>query len=355
MRSTWFIVGPGVFRPGAFRRWAALLVTVVGVAGVVGVVGVVSMACGGGSKSRLSLQRPPRDRAALTAAALDSTRSPADRVAALVALQGRGELRASAAATVSLCTHADPAVATAAMALRRVSEGRAEIVGRRVAVIGASLSAGVGAKPLAVLLKRGLPSQTVVVDCADALTFERPASKTLEQIRRAQAKRADVILALDTLFWFAYHNRSPEAKRAYLERGLKVLERVGVVLLLGDLPDMRGASEILIPPSNVPSAQVLGAMNRRIRQWASKRLHVHVLPFSAWARPLLSKGRIRPVPHGPSIRASDALLTDGLHPNGKGTLYLLHRIFGEIHRAFPRTSAERFRTTPKLVDQLMNL
>ena len=291
----------------------------------------------------------------MTGVALDSKRLVKVRVAALVELRGRGALRVSARDTAGLRSHAVHRLATAAVALQRMAEGRAEIRGRRVAVVGASLSAGVGGKPLAVLLKMALPADAVVVNCADMFTYERPQSKTGDQIRRAQEAQADVILALDMLFWFAYHNRTAEAKRAYVDSALKVLDRVKVPLLLGDLPDMRSASEILIPRSNLPSAKLLRELNLRIRAWARARLNVHVLPFAAWAKPLLSKGRIVLVPSRPPIPAREALHLDGLHPNGKGALYLLNLTFGEIHRAFPRTSKKRFRVTPQLIELLLKL
>lgn len=291
----------------------------------------------------------------MTVVALDAKRSTKERTAALVELQVRKSLRISAKATAGLRAHAHRDLSTAATALHRLAEGRAEIRGRRVVVMGASLSAGVGAKPLALVLKMALPADAAVVSCADMFTYERPRSKTADQIRCAQRAKADVILALDTLFWFAYHNRTAELKRAYVQSALKVLERVKVPLLLGDLPDMRSASEMLIPRANLPSAKLLVELNRRIRTWASTRSNVHVLPFSAWARPLLAKGKIVLVPNRPSIPAPQALNLDGLHPNGKGVLYLLHLTFAELHRAFPRTSKKRFRTTPRLVEFLLKL
>lgn len=312
-------------------------------------------ACSDGAGSSAKQVPRQKSRASLVAAALDAKVPVKQRVAALVALQDREQVSASAKATVILRGHANPALATAAEALQRVARGRARIIGNKVAVVGASLSAGVGAKPLSVLVEMGLPAGSRVVNCADVLTYERPRSKTRAQLRKAFHAHADVVIALDTLFWFAYHNRSPEAKRAYLDQGLSALELVRVPLLLGDLPDMRSASPLLIPRANIPSPKLLAELNQRIRTWARKRLNVHVMPFSAWARPLLGKGRIKLVPGKPPIPAVDALLADGLHPNPKGTLYVLHRVFREIHRAFPRTAKDRFHTTPKLVELLMKM
>ena len=97
---------------------------------------------------------------------------------------------------------------------------------------------------------------------------------------------------------------------------------------------MRSASAALIPRSQVPTEALLARLNRRIRDWAKARPNVHVLPFSAWSKPLLGKGRITTVPGQAPIQAAEALHIDGLHPNGKGTLYVLHRTLTAIRRAY---------------------
>lgn len=229
------------------------------------------------------------------------------------------------------------------------------LAARRVAVIGASLSAGPGAKPLAALLRRTLPPDAVVIDGADVFTYERPAAKTRAQIAKAKAGGAEVVIALDALFWFAYHNRTLAQKQAYLEEGLRLLAEVEVPLFVGDLPDMRGASPALIPPEHVPSPAGLAQLNARIRAWAKERPRVHVLPFSAWAKPLLGGGRIVAAPGQPEMKAADALHIDGLHPNGKGTLYILHRTLAAIRRAYPGTPRDHFRLPPALVRELVAL
>ena len=79
----------------------------------------------------------------------------------------------------------------------------------RVAVLGASVSAGLAAPPVAASIKAGLPADAAVLDVASVLFFQDPFANGRAQVDAALAHRPTVVVALDFLFWFAYADASP--------------------------------------------------------------------------------------------------------------------------------------------------
>ncbi len=70
----------------------------------------------------------------------------------------------------------------------------------RIAVLGASVSAGLAAQPVATSLRAGLPADAAVLDQASVLFFQDPFVNGRAQVDAALAHRPTLVLALDFLF-----------------------------------------------------------------------------------------------------------------------------------------------------------
>lgn len=192
----------------------------------------------------------------------------------------------------------------------------------RIAVMGASVSAGFMAPRLAVALDHHLAAPHQMIDVADQLMFQAPERIGRAQVDRALAAAPTHVVAADFLFWYVY---GPVRSPARLDVGLAELDRVGATpLFVGDIPDMRRAATWMLPTSIVPSPDELAAANARIAAWAHGRPTVHVLPLAAWTAPLLTEGTIEV--DGARVPARSLMALDGLHPNAKGVDLLVTRI-----------------------------
>lgn len=190
----------------------------------------------------------------------------------------------------------------------------------RVAVIGASVSSGMGGGPIAQVIDARIAGEHEVFDVADLWTFQAPVRKLDEQIARVVSFRPTAVIAIDALFWCAY---GQGGRGARLRRCLDLVSRIDAPLFLGDLPDMRNAAGWMLPPPAVPSTEELAALNQVITSWARGRDNVRIVPLSEWNKPLLSGDR----------RLKALMSPDGLHPNRAGLVYLLRKLAREIDGA----------------------
>jgi hypothetical protein len=234
-------------------------------------------------------------------------------IAAVTACSGSGSVTGTGSGSGSVTAAAAPIAAQDSDAAHLLD---------RVAVVGASLSAGLAAPPIATTLRAGLRADTAVLDVSSITFFQAPLANGRAQVDAAIAHRPSLTLALDFLFWFAYASASPDQRRASLAEGLALLAPLPGTLVLGDLPDMRNASARILDPSAVPSPAELAAMNAQIRAWAAARPHTLVLPFAEWTAPLVTGADVELAP-GERVPARDLMFLDGLHPNALGAWHLL--------------------------------
>jgi hypothetical protein len=192
----------------------------------------------------------------------------------------------------------------------------------RIAIVGASLSAGVAAPSIATSLRADLPADADVLDAASVTFFQDPFASGAAAVAAARAHRPTLTVALDFLFWFAYADLPADARRDRLEHGLALLASLPGTLVVGDLPDMRDARPRILGPAAVPSPAELAAMNERIRGWAAARPRAVVLPMAAWTRPLVT-GEAIELASGERVAAGDLMFFDRLHPNALGAWHLL--------------------------------
>jgi hypothetical protein len=212
----------------------------------------------------------------------------------------------------------------------------------RVAVIGASASAGFGCVMrekradgdyalgfrLIDMIRLACPELEIVSsDMSSGFFFLAPLKNGATAATRAADFKPDCVIALDFLFWYCYGDDSPkggaigdEAERLEkLERGLKELERFSVPLLVGDLPDMSPAVGKMLSPAQMPAKDTLAKANARFVEWARGRANVRVVPLADMQRqlmedraleirgvrlestneaPLLQRDELHPAPHG---------------------------------------------------------
>lgn len=273
-----------------------------------------------------------------------------------------------------------------------------------IGILGASASAGfgvlvvgpggdgpgaVGTRLAEIVLAIDEPPPVVVRDWSTASFFTRPLEIGPEAVRRCLDGSPDAILAIDFLFWFAYgafdskgQPIADEGQRDELfEVGLALLESIEVPILLGDLPDVRGANPRMLSRWQVPSVETLERLNARLRAWAEPKPHVRIFPLAERTRialedrgppkpnapspgpredgdpqpasplpPLLQRDRLHPTFEGlvlmieAAILAMDGVpafapLIDSLGANGSGDVALAERIRGRILAAEEQAAA----------------
>ena len=180
--------------------------------------------------------------------------------------------------------------------------------------------------------------------------FRDPVAIGKKMVERAQKKKADIVVAVDFPFWFAYgFVRGPEEqeRRQLFEVGLKYLASFDVPVVVGDLPDMTGATTRLLNPRQIPSPEILAALNARLKQWAAERDNVTIVPLAQVVRQLKVDGVELPLADGALKTAPGALLQgDRLHANRLGVAFLVHRLQHPLAQLFPDGHPLRARQWP---------
>jgi len=208
----------------------------------------------------------------------------------------------------------------------------------RIAIVGASVSAGFGGTPFGEAFAAAAKA-SVIKSEADVMLFRDPIGNSRAQIDAAIAFRPTTIVALDFLFWDIYSRNDRSWRDRALAAGLGELERAratGAWILVGDVPHVTTAAELLLAKDNIPDAATLATYNAKISAWASGKDRVLVVPFASWAEPVAAGGEIEIGP-GETVSARTLLALDGLHANELGVWLLLHRLDQLIAAKLPGT------------------
>jgi hypothetical protein len=211
----------------------------------------------------------------------------------------------------------------------------------RIAIVGASVSAGFGGTPFGDAFARAAP-RSVVESEASVMMFRDPSGETDAQLARATAFHPTVVVALDFLFWDCYGSRDPAWRERALEHALAELERLraaGAWIVLGDVPRITTAADWMLPHELVPEPAALALLNEKIAAWASGRQRVLLVPLVEWTEPLRSGGTVELAP-GERVAASALLAGDGLHANPLGTWYVLDQLDRWIEGKLPGTARD---------------
>jgi hypothetical protein len=211
----------------------------------------------------------------------------------------------------------------------------------RVAVLGASVSAGFNLEPELdaqidlsdVLASAMLKGRQPVACAADILLFTDPLGRGPGLIAEVQAARPTSVLAIDFPFWFGYGAIPTEEQRlARFERGLEMLGLLSCPLVVGDLPDVSLALEgegplggPMLVPAQIPAPETLQRLNARLREWAAQRGDVVVVPLAAYLEKVHRGTAIQlsgnPMPVEDSVHR--LLQADLLHPTVEGSIAVL--------------------------------
>ena len=165
---------------------------------------------------------------------------------------------------------------------------------------------------------------------ANVMLFREPLPDTRRQIDAAIAFKPTVVFGIDVLFWDVYGGGGD------LEAALKELERLDAWVVVGDVPMITTANEMMLPKEAIPSQAALDAANARIRSWAT-RDRVLLVPLADWTAPLRN-GDVVTMPSGEKLPAANLMALDGLHANALGTYYVLDKLDHYIEAKLPGTA-----------------
>lgn len=235
----------------------------------------------------------------------------------------------------------------------------------KVVTIGASLTDGfANGLPIAPLLDKAIVTEHRLVErVSTSAFFSMPLRLGAQQVRRARKLEASLVVGVDFLFWYVYGPTSRHlselrslplgdarareaeersladasaedlpllARLATLERGLAELEQLEVPIVIGDIPDMTGASPMMLPQRAIPSRAIQDAANTRIRAWARERKD-RVLLFPLAERVLSMKlGTMVLAASGDQkalrLPMRVVLCNDKLHPSKIGALLFVDQL-----------------------------
>ena len=211
----------------------------------------------------------------------------------------------------------------------------------RMAVIGASVSAGYGLKSeLKANVKLGDVVQCLIegegkecLDLGSNMLFRSPETLGAKQVTDALAYKPTLVIAVDFLFWFAY-GKSGASTRKRVDRvneALSLLDRFKCPILVGDIPDMAMALKgkgpfgfPLITRNMIPPEPARTAINKRLLEWAKARARVTIVPLSEFLE-IVQSGKTLKVRESEwtSEDLNSMMQDDLLHTRPKGSLSLL--------------------------------
>lgn len=165
---------------------------------------------------------------------------------------------------------------------------------------------------------------------ANVMLFREPLADTRRQINEAVAFKPTVVVGIDILFWDVYGGGGD------LDAALNELERLDAWLVIGDVPLITTANELMLPKEAIPSQAALDAANARIRSW-SARDRVLLVPLAEWTAPLRNGDEVT-LPGGDRVPAAELMALDGLHANALGTYYVLDKLDHYIETKLPGTA-----------------
>jgi hypothetical protein len=226
----------------------------------------------------------------------------------------------------------------------------------RVHVIGASVSGGFRDGPMfgadeqgdSVTLQRllkgwaGEHARVTTHSTIDMMAmFTDPLRIGREQVAGIAKTKADLVVAVDFPFWFAYGyvdggKPEAEARQERLQIGLDLLGSLSMPVLVGDLPDMTGAAQRMLNPRQIPAPEVLTQLNAQLAKFVAEHANLHLVSLSSAVQAMRTDGVTLALADGPLPTAPGALQqADKLHANRLGMAYLGWLLQEPLRGAFP--------------------
>jgi hypothetical protein len=239
-------------------------------------------------------------------------------------------------------------------------------------VIGASVSGGFedgplfGAKEsgdsvsLSHMLKKWCDGEVKVTTHSlveMCLLFRDPVKLGRKQIDRAKKKKADIIVAVDFCFWFAYgivfSRDDTKARLADLEEGLSMLAEFDAQIVIGDLPDMTGAAPRMLQSFQIPSPESLKKLNARLQEFADENDNVSIVKLGKLVKDVRTGRSKLPFKDGALSIPKNALMQgDRLHLTRLGMSLLMMNLQDPLCSLFPKDHVmnEAKKTMQQLVE-----
>ena len=207
---------------------------------------------------------------------------------------------------------------------------------QRIAVVGASLSAGFGLDPTANPLT-GQESKLQLAQIVDAsivgphepvhngatmMFFTAPEPTGKRALAEAMSAKPTALVALDYLFWMGYGPGNDAKREERVKSALAMLEPFTCPILLSDLPDFNASKPdpMMLPPQSIPPAETLVKLNQQIADWAKDRKNVVLVPQGEMLRKLIADEEIKAGGNTYAKGSRAKLLqADGLHTTLEGT------------------------------------
>ncbi len=194
---------------------------------------------------------------------------------------------------------------------------------KRIGIMGASVSAGFGLETnLGAIIDKAIKTPHEMIDTSSNSFFMEPREAGRRAIEQLKARKATVAIGLDFFFWYSYGSLGAKDRFDLFKTGCALADQLKCPIVVGDIPDMSAAVGGMLRAEQVPSREVLRALNKQLYAWAAERPHVHVIPLSAWIetlhneKPIVIEGRQR------TFKKGELMQDDKLHTNEKGLALL---------------------------------
>jgi len=219
-------------------------------------------------------------------------------------------------------------------------------------VIGASVSAGFEdptsrhedgsvnrSFKLDVVLKKVWPREVArVYNAANLLMFQAPERAGRRQVDMAKKVQADLVVAIDFPFWFGYGfagaskpGEVSKRRMASQKKCLALLDELKCPVLLGDYPDMRGASTKMLPRSMIPNGPTIKALNAEVQAYAARRKNVHLVSLAKYVERAVTVPQTYPLGDKEVVFPKNYLLqSDRLHATRLGVVVITTHILSAL-------------------------
>jgi len=211
---------------------------------------------------------------------------------------------------------------------------------QRVAVTGASVTAGWGSKTPPIKGDFGAYQVTMrhimegMIDIphddvgyfGDMMFFNYPVKYGTKLIDQVIAYDPTLVVAIDYMFWFGYGSTLftddlVAYKLDLFEQGLAQLDRINVPMIVGNIPDMHAAIGGMLSSDQVPDVTTIARMNARLLEWAVDHPNVMVVNLHDLVGDLMNDSEINVYESmWPAGSQPKLLQKDMLHPTFEGAV-----------------------------------
>ncbi|MBK9071084.1 MAG: hypothetical protein IPL79_08805 [Myxococcales bacterium] len=194
--------------------------------------------------------------------------------------------------------------------------------------MGASVSFGYQGWAVSDAWHTALPDAKITA-LADAYFYLDPIENAQTQAATMAQTKAELVIAIDYLFWLGYSSGAPLSTIQYGLTALEALDDGTRMIVVGDMPQLDAGGGYLL------SDEQIEAIHDHLIAWADGREGVLIVPLSEWSA-LLRSGEPVTLPDGSSVPTTLLMNDDDLHPTALGTWFMLDRVDELLAARFPQ-------------------